>query len=82
MILIYENIILYSTGCPKCEVLKKKLNERNVTYTENNSVDEMIALGITQVPVLSRNGIFMNFMDAVEWINSREVVNEYSVKNE
>lgn len=63
--------ILYSTGCPKCEVLKKKLAERDIRYTENNSVDEMLALGITQVPVLDNNGTLMDFKQAVEWVNNQ-----------
>ena len=46
-------IILYSTGCPKCKVLKHKLEEKGIAYTENNTVDEMLSLGIVQVPVLS-----------------------------
>lgn len=71
MIPIYGDIILYSTGCPKCEVLKKKLNEKGVTYTENNSVDEMLALEITQVPVLDNNGTLMDFKQAVEWVNKQ-----------
>lgn len=63
--------ILYSTGCPKCEVLKKKLAEKGVQYTENNSVDEMLALGITQVPVLGNNGTLMDFKQAIEWVNKQ-----------
>lgn len=42
-----ETVILYSTGCPRCSVLKKKLEEKGINYTENNSVDEMLALGIS-----------------------------------
>lgn len=71
MIFIYREIILYSTGCPKCEVLKKKLSEKDIPYTENNSVDEMLALGITQVPILDNNGTLMDFKAAVEWINKQ-----------
>ena len=63
------NVILYSTGCPKCDVLKQKLNGKSIQYTENNSVDEMIALGIAQVPVLSVDGKQLNFSQAVMWIN-------------
>ena len=36
--------ILYSTGCPKCKVLKQKMDAVGFTYQENNSVDEMLAL--------------------------------------
>ena len=63
------NIIFYSTGCPKCKILKQKLDSKSIQYTENNSVEEMLALGIVQVPVLSVDGALMQFPDAVAWIN-------------
>ena len=47
-----EEVILYSTGCPKCNVLKQKMDNCGISYTVNDSVDEMLSLGITQVPVL------------------------------
>ena len=71
MIFIHGNIVLYSTGCPKCEVLKKKLTESGVLYEENHSVDEMLALGITQVPVLEVDGTMMDFKSAVAWVNKQ-----------
>ncbi len=64
-------VILYSTGCPKCKILKKKLAEKNIDYTENQNVEEMVALGIDQVPVLKIDGEIMKFKEAVEWVNSR-----------
>jgi glutaredoxin len=63
--------ILYSTGCPKCEVLKKKLAEKGVQYTENNSVDEMLTLGIEAVPVLKVNDRLLDFKGAVDWVNKQ-----------
>ena len=66
-------IILYSTGCPKCEVLKKKLKAKNIEYVENNNVEDMESLGIDQVPVLSVNGNLMSFAEANNWINNTEV---------
>ena len=65
------SIVLYSTDCPKCKVLKQKLNNRDIQYIERNSVDEMIALGITQAPMLSVNGELLTFLQANEWINNR-----------
>ena len=44
-------LVLYSTGCPKCGILKKKLDERGMQYQENTAVEEMLSLGITSVPV-------------------------------
>lgn len=63
--------ILYSTGCPKCEVLKKKLAEKGVQYTENNSVDEMLKLGIEAVPVLKVNDRLLDFKEAIDWVNKQ-----------
>lgn len=62
--------ILYSTGCPKCNVLKAKLKQKNVDYVENNNVDEMQKIGITTVPMLMINSDLLNFVEAVEYINS------------
>ena len=65
------NVVLYSTGCPKCNILKKKLTEKNISYTENQNVEEMIALNINEVPVLSVDGELINFGNAVKWVNSQ-----------
>lgn len=63
--------MLYSTGCPRCNVLKKKLADRGVDYTENNSVDEMVSMGIMEVPVLSVDGKLLDFSEAVKWVNEK-----------
>lgn len=63
-----DKVILYSTGCPKCHVLKKKLMEHNIDFIENNDVNEMTNLGFVNVPILEANGVRMEFKEAVEWI--------------
>lgn len=65
-------IIFYSTNCPKCKILEKKLIEKNIKFTKNNNVVEMAELGIDQVPVLSINGSLLNFVEANKWINERK----------
>lgn len=65
-------IILYSTGCPKCDILKKKLDEKKISYQENNNIEEMIKLGIDFVPVLQIDGKRLNFAQAVKWANGLE----------
>jgi glutaredoxin len=62
-------ITLYSTDCPKCNVLKNKLSERNIRFRINNDKDEMIKKGFTVAPILDVDGTIMNFMEAVKWIN-------------
>lgn len=66
-----QKIVLYSTGCPKCTVLKKKLDKKGIAYSENSSVDEMVKLDITTVPVLSVDGERMDFSNAIKWVNER-----------
>lgn len=62
-------VTLYSTGCPKCNVLKKKLYQKEVNYDEINDVEIISQKGFSIVPVLEVNGKYMNFKEAVDWIN-------------
>lgn len=64
-------IVLYSTGCPKCGILERKLNEKNISFTKCTDVDEMLALEIMSVPVLSVDGDMMDFSKAVQWVNEQ-----------
>lgn len=65
-----EEIILYSTGCPKCHVLEAKLKQKGINYTEINDMDVMTEKGFMSVPVLEVNGTTMNFTQAIEWVNN------------
>lgn len=64
-------VVIYTTGCPKCGVLKKKLDAKGIKYEENNSVMEMLSLGITQVPVLKVEDKLLEFSEANNWINKQ-----------
>ena len=63
-------IILYSTNCPRCEVLEEKLKSKGIEYVEENSVEVMQEKGIMSVPVLEYNGELFDFGKAVKLINS------------
>lgn len=79
---VYKTTFLYTTGCPRCEVLKKKLDAKSIQYIENNSVEEMTELGITHVPMLKCDGWLMDFKSAVEWVNEQqEVCDEHYVED-
>ncbi len=62
------NVILYSTHCPKCNILEKKLKEKNITYTEINDVNVMTEKGFITVPMLEVDGTVMDFKAASSWI--------------
>lgn len=65
-------IILFSTGCPRCKVLKSKLDEKGITYSVVDNVDKMLSMGMTTIPVLDVDGVRMNFKEAINWVNSKE----------
>ena len=62
------NVILFSNHCPKCNILEKKLKEKNITYTEVNDVDVMTEKGFTTVPMLEVDGTVMDYKAASSWI--------------
>jgi len=61
-------ITLYTTHCPKCKVLEKKLAQKGVEYTEVTDVTEMQKLGIKSAPILDVDGKKMNQADAIRWL--------------
>ncbi len=67
-----EKIILYSTGCPQCDRLKEKLDERHISYEVCGDIAVMRNLGIQTVPVLSVNGELLKMKDALTWVKGRE----------
>ncbi len=62
-------IVLYSTHCPKCNVLEKKLKQKNISYKEINDIEIMKEKGYLTVPVLDVDGTSMDFKTASDWIN-------------
>ena len=65
------NVILYSTGCPKCNILKKKLADAKIDYKVVEDVDVMVSKGLKEVAWLEVDGNLMNFVDSSKWINER-----------
>lgn len=62
-------VILYSTHCPKCNILAKKLQMANIDYIENNNTDEMLAKGMLSAPYLElEDGTLLDFMQANNWL--------------
>lgn len=66
------NIILYSTNCPKCNVLEKKMTQKALDFSVITDFDkrEMIKRGFAAAPVLVVDDKYMDFSAANEWINS------------
>lgn len=65
-------ITLYTTGCPRCAVLEKKLDGLGFGYEKESSVAKMQELGIMSAPMLCVDEQMFNFIEAVDWINRIE----------
>ena len=65
------NIVLFSNNCPKCKILKTKLEQNNIKFEENNDVELMVQKGFMTVPILEVDGATYGFKEAVEWIKER-----------
>lgn len=66
-------VTLYSTGCPKCNVLKKKLEAANIDYTEVTDTDKVSQIcnstGFDSVPIIAiEDGHILDFNRAIAWV--------------
>jgi glutaredoxin len=60
---------LYSNGCPKCKVLKAKLEQKNISFEESDDLNFLIEKGFMSIPVLEVDGEFLDFASAVKYVN-------------
>ena len=68
-----NNVLLYSTNCPKCKILETKLKQKNIDFTIKNSEDDLQELfdeGFREMPVLEVDGKKYTFGDAVKLVNN------------
>lgn len=64
---------LYTTGCPKCKVLKKKLEDAKIEYIIEESIESIMevcnTLGVTTVPILEvEENKYLDFTEAIKWV--------------
>ena len=67
-----NNIILYTTHCPMCTMLKTKLDAKNINYEVCTDTEKMTELGIKTVPVLQINGgSLMSLRESLKWLEEK-----------
>lgn len=64
-------VLFYSTNCPKCKVLAKKMEQKGIEYKEINDINVMLSKGIKTAPALEINGKVMDFSESVKWVNNQ-----------
>ena len=67
-----NSIVLYTIECPKCKVLKLKLDKKNIKYSMITDIEVMKEKGILSAPILEVNGKLLNFTEANKWINEQQ----------
>lgn len=65
----FNDVVLFSTGCPKCKVLESKLRSKRVNFKKNVDTDAMRKMGLESVPVLQVKDRLLNFVEANKWVN-------------
>lgn len=66
-----QYVILYEHGCPRCKVLKSKLDQKGIKYEDISDVEVMKSKGFQEAPKLDVNGVVMDFKEAVKWIGEQ-----------
>lgn len=70
-------VTLYSTGCPKCKVLKLKLAKAGITYFEITDIAEINKvckeIGTDSVPILETPDGTFEFAKAIAWVGEHNV---------
>ena len=66
---------LYTTHCPKCRVIERKLEAKGIEYEEVTDIDKIIevasTIGVNSAPLLETDdGKVLDFMEANRLLNS------------
>lgn len=66
------NVVLYTIDCPKCLVLEKKLNSKNISFVKVSDRETLVAKGLKDAhfPILEVDGVMMEYRTAIEWVNN------------
>ena len=64
-----DKIIFYTIDCPKCQILKRKMDNKNIQYEIINNKKIIIKKGISQLPMLEIKGHLLNYKGGVDYIN-------------
>ena len=66
-------VLLHTTGCPKCEILKIKLESKNIPFETNYDTEIMLEKGFLEAPMLEVDEYTcLNLINATKWVNNYE----------
>jgi len=67
------SVKLYSTKCPRCIVLEKKMQQKGIEFELITDFDVQVLIdkGFKSAPILEVDGECMEFTKANEWIKEQ-----------
>jgi glutaredoxin len=65
------SITLYTTHCPKCEILQEKLDTKNIQYKICTDTKLMVGKGFRSAPMLEVDDKVMTYLEAINWIKEQ-----------
>lgn len=63
-------VTLYTTHCPRCQVLAAKMDNAGIKYEVCDDVDVMTQKGFMSVPLLEIDEKVLQFKEAIDWVNN------------
>jgi glutaredoxin len=67
------SVILYSNGCPKCKILKQRLDEKKIAYLESNDTSFLEENKILSFPALAVDSKIYKFYNAILWLKNQKM---------
>jgi glutaredoxin-related protein len=64
------SVTLFTTHCPKCKVIEKKLAQKNIEYEMVEDINIMKEKGFKSLPMLEVDGQVFNFIEANKWVTN------------
>lgn len=61
-------VVLYSSGCPKCEQLEARLAQKGIGFKIDGNLEEVGKMGFMFAPVLKVDNKYMTYEEAVVWL--------------
>ena len=69
-------VVLYTINCPKCKVLEKKLQQKEITFDVVDDKEEVVRkgteIGIKSAPFLIIDDKPYNFNNALNWVGEQQ----------
>lgn len=59
-------------GCPKCKIIKTKLNMKKISFVYHENSDLIKELGFMSAPILKVGDKYLKFEEANTWINQQK----------